>query len=71
MKHDFPKTGDFIVVGEKTGYGIERVAEGISRELVSAPHGGRVDALTAARTLAREANTQAWAYELDNEYTKL
>lgn len=65
-----PQVGDFIVVGGPDGYAIERVRAAGSREIVSTEN-HRLPALEAARALARSSNTQAWTYELDNQFSRL
>jgi len=65
-----PAVGDFMVVGSAEGYAVERVVPANRREVVSTTL-RRLAALDAARTLARDSKTRAWAYELDNSYSKL
>lgn len=71
IKSHVPKVGDFLVSYlERDGFAIERRASE-NRWGRIAFEKDRLAALQRARTLAREAGTKAWTYELDNQFIEI
>jgi hypothetical protein len=70
-KKDTPTQGDFVVSYEQgQGFVIERRTSSNTSERVAFER-NRLDALKCALSLAREAGTKAWTYELDNQFVEI